>query len=72
VLYTLGIFKPRSSLIGQGKVEIILGSRPLLLMLYLASNLLSWPKVVCTYGKIATKFGFVSVWEVVLTGLIAC
>jgi len=51
MLYTLGIFKPMSSLMGQRKLATFLGRRPTVLKLYFDSIQLMWLEVGPTKSK---------------------
>jgi hypothetical protein len=58
MLYIPGVLNPTESLIGGRSLNIFLGGRASLLMLRLASILLSRPYVVWVYGMYFVEVGF--------------
>jgi hypothetical protein len=61
MLYIPGVLNPNASLTKGRWLNILLGGKATLLMLCLASILLSRPKVVCVYGIYAVEAGLLSV-----------
>jgi len=55
ILYTLEVLNPRLSYKGWTKLDIFLGSRPTLLMMWLASILLMWLCITWTYNRKVTE-----------------
>jgi hypothetical protein len=71
MLYIPNVLNPNVSLTGGRWLNIFLGGTTTLLMLGLASILLSRPKVVCVYGIYEAEAGLSSVLEVRVTGFMA-
>jgi hypothetical protein len=71
MLHIPGVLNPNASLTGGRWLSIFVGGRATLLMLCLASILLSQPNVVCTYGIYAVEAGLSSVLAIPVTGFMA-
>ena len=71
MLHTPGVLNPNASLTEERWLNIFLGGRATLLMLCLASILLSRPNVVWVYGMYAVEVGLSSVLAVRVTGFMA-
>jgi hypothetical protein len=71
MLYIPGVLNLNASWTGGRWLNIFVGGRAKLLMLCLASILLSQPNVVCVYSIYAVEVGLSSVLAVHVTGFMA-